>query len=161
MRFGIGYDIHRLAEGRPLVLGGKTIPYNLGPDGHSDADVLTHAVIDGLLGAAGLGDIGKIFGVDRQETKNISSLVLLKRTMELIRRAGYSVNNMDATIVAERPKLSEHTVEMRKNLAEILEISPERVNIKTSTTQGLGETGNCLAIEVYAVVSINEDEKKS
>jgi 2-C-methyl-D-erythritol 2,4-cyclodiphosphate synthase len=156
MRIGIGYDIHRLIEGRPLILGGVDIPFNYGLDGHSDADALTHAVIDAILGAAGLGDIGGVFGVDRPDTHGIASLTLLKRTMELVARGGWLVNNIDATIIAEKPRLGPHVPAMRQNLAGLLGVDPNRVNVKASTAQGLGEIGSVLAIAVYAAVTLEE-----
>lgn len=157
MKVGIGWDMHRLAEGRDLIIGGVKVEYTLGLDGHSDADVLTHAVIDALLGAAAIGDIGRVFGIDKPETKGISSITLLKRTAELLKNAGFKVGNVDATVIIQEPKLGELTIEMRKNLAEAIGIGPDRVNVKASTAQKLGDIGQGLAGSSYAVALLEED----
>lgn len=141
MRIGMGYDIHRLVAGRKLVLGGIVIPFEKGLLGHSDADVLVHAVIDALLGAAGLGDIGQHFPDTAPEFKDISSLKLLSKTYEIINGKGLTVQNIDATIFAEAPKLSRYKAAMQKNIAQAIEIEQDRVNIKATTCEGLGTVG--------------------
>ncbi len=141
MRIGMGYDIHRLVAGRKLVLGGIVIPFEKGLWGHSDADVLVHAVIDALLGAAGLGDIGQHFPDTEPEFKDISSLKLLSKTYELINGKGFTVQNIDATIFAEAPKLSHYKAAMQKNIAQAIEIEQDRVNVKATTCEGLGTVG--------------------
>ena len=141
MRIGMGYDIHRLVAGRKLVLGGIVIPFEKGLWGHSDADVLVHAVIDALLGAAGLGDIGQHFPDTEPEFKDISSLKLLSKTYELINGKGFTVQNIDATIFAEAPKLSHYKAAMQKNIAQAIEIEQDRVNVKAKTFEGLGMVG--------------------
>lgn len=154
MRVGMGYDVHRLVEGRKLILGGVEIPFTMGLLGHSDADVLLHAVKDALLGAAGLGDIGRHFPDTDQEYRGISSLILLKRVGEMLRERGYLTNNIDAVIVAERPKLAPYIQKMQVNIATVLEIPADRVNIKATTTEGLGFTGTGQGITAYAVVTV-------
>ncbi len=141
MRIGMGYDIHRLVAGRKLVLGGIVIPFEKGLWGHSDADVLVHAVIDALLGAAGLGDIGQHFPDTAPEFKDISSLKLLSNTYEMISSKGLTVQNIDATIFAEAPKLSHYKAAMQKNIAQAIEIEQDRVNVKAKTFEGLGMVG--------------------
>ncbi len=141
MRIGMGYDIHRLVAGRKLVLGGIVIPFEKGLWGHSDADVLVHAVIDALLGAAGLGDIGQHFPDTAPEFKDISSLKLLSKTYEMINGKGFTVQNIDATIFAEAPKLSHYKAAMQKNIAQAIEIEQDRVNVKATTCEGLGTVG--------------------
>lgn len=141
MRIGMGYDIHRLVAGRKLVLGGIVIPFEKGLLGHSDADVLVHAVIDALLGAAGLDDIGQHFPDTAPEFKDISSLKLLSKTYEIINGKGLTVQNIDATIFAEAPKLSRYKAAMQKNIAQAIEIEQDRVNIKATTCEGLGTVG--------------------
>ena len=160
-RIGFGYDVHRLAEGRPLILGGVEVPHHRGLDGHSDADVLIHAVIDALLGAAGKGDIGSHFPDTDPQYKGISSLELLRRAMDLVKTEGYILNNLDATLVAEQPKLKEHLPAMRKKLARIFETSEELVNIKATTTESLGFCGRMEGIEAYAVLSLGVPAKES
>ena len=154
VRVGIGFDMHRLAAGRPLILGGVTLPFERGLEGDSDADVLTHAVLDALLGAAGAGDIGSRFGVGRPELMGISSLLLLERALAAVAEAGYRPGNVDATVVAERPRLSPHVPAMRENLARVLGIPEERVSVKTTTAKGLGPLGAGEGIAVHAVVSL-------
>lgn len=141
MRIGIGYDVHRLVPDRPLILAGVTIPYELGLLGHSDADVLTHAVMDALLGAAGLGDIGEMFPDKDPAYQGISSLVLLERVGALLRTEGYTVGNIDAVIIAERPKVMHYRREMAENAARALGIPANCVHIKATTTEGLGFEG--------------------
>ena len=156
MRIGHGYDVHRLAEGRELILGGVKIPYHLGLLGHSDADVLTHAVMDSLLGAAALGDIGKLFPDTDEAFRGISSLKLLAVVRDRIRDAGYAVENIDATVIAQRPKLSPYIGEMRQTLADVLGLSLDRVSIKATTEERLGFTGREEGISAYAVVLIQK-----
>ncbi|MDE7068128.1 MAG: 2-C-methyl-D-erythritol 2,4-cyclodiphosphate synthase, partial [Schaedlerella arabinosiphila] len=141
MRVGMGYDVHRLTEGRDLILGGVKIPYEKGLLGHSDADVLIHAVMDALLGAAALGDIGRHFPDTDPMYKGISSIRLLEHVGRLLEEERYLVENIDATIIAQRPKMLPHIESMRKNIAETLGISVDQVNIKATTEEGLGFTG--------------------
>ena len=155
-RVGIGYDVHRLAPGRDLVLGGITIPNKLGLLGHSDGDVLTHACIDALLGAANLGDIGTRFPSDDLKYKDIFSITLLEQTMNLLRECGWKVGNLDATIVAERPKLSPYVASMRREISKVVGINENFVSIKASTTDGLGFTGEGRGIIAYVVALIEE-----
>ena len=151
MRIGHGYDVHRLAEGRELILGGVKIPYHLGLLGHSDADVLTHAVMDALLGAAALGDIGKLFPDTDAAYRGISSLKLLAVVRDRIRDAGYAVENIDATVIAQRPKLSPYIGEMRQTLADVLGLSLDRVSIKATTEERLGFTGREEGVACHCV----------
>ena len=141
MRIGMGYDIHRLVAGRKLVLGGIVIPFEKGLLGHSDADVLLHAVIDALLGAAGLGDIGQHFPDTALEFKDISSLKLLSKTYKMVSSKGMTVQNIDITIFAEAPKLLRYKAAMKKNIAQAIEIEQDRVNVKAKTFEGLGMVG--------------------
>ena len=154
MRIGHGYDVHRLTENRPLVLGGVTIPSEYGLLGHSDADVLTHAVMDALLGAAGLPDIGQQFPDRDPAYAGISSLLLLARVMELIRSAGYAVVNVDATVLAQKPRLAPHIPAMKDALASVL--GTRAVNVKATTEEGLGFTGQGLGIAAHAVALLEE-----
>ena len=156
MRIGHGYDVHRLTEGRALILGGVDIPYEKGLLGHSDADVLTHAVMDALLGAAGLWDIGHAFPDTDPAYKGADSLVLLDRVMEMLRAKGLRVGNVDATILAQRPKLAPHIPQMRENLAQRMGISPDRVNVKATTEEGLGFTGSGEGMAAHAVALLEE-----
>lgn len=156
MRIGHGYDVHRLVPDRRLVLGGVEIEHTLGLLGHSDADVLTHAVMDALLGAAGLWDIGHAFPDTDPAYEGISSLILLERVMTMLEEKGFSVGNVDATILAQRPKLAPHIPAMRKNLAHILGIGEDRVNIKATTEEGLGFTGTEQGIAAHAVALLEE-----
>ncbi len=151
MRIGHGYDVHRLAAGRRLVLGGVEIPWELGLDGHSDADVLTHAVMDALLGAAALGDIGRHFPDSDPAYAGISSLRLLARVSELLAAAGWAVGNIDATIIAQRPKLAAYLPQMAERLAAALAIPAASVNVKATTEEGLGFTGAGQGIAAHAV----------
>lgn len=156
MRIGHGYDVHRLTENRKLILGGVEVPCALGLLGHSDADVLTHAVMDALLGAAGLWDIGHAFPDTDPAYEGISSLALLRRVMEMLRGQGLTVGNVDATILAQRPKLSPFIPQMRENLAGIIGIRPDCVNIKATTEEGLGFTGAGEGIAAHAVALLEE-----
>ncbi len=151
MRIGMGYDVHRLAEGRELILGGVKIPYEKGLLGHSDADVLLHAVMDALLGAAGLGDIGQHFPDTDDAYKGISSIRLLEKVGELLAERRYVIGNLDATVIAQRPKLSPCREEMRQNIAEALRISVSQVNVKATTEEGLGFTGTGEGISAQAI----------
>ena len=141
MRVGMGYDVHKLTEGRDLILGGVNIPWEKGLLGHSDADVLIHAVMDALLGAAALGDIGKHFPDTDPAYKGISSVKLLLHVTELLKQNGYSIGNIDATIIAQKPKMAPHIAQMRKNMAEAMQIPEDCLNIKATTEEGLGFTG--------------------
>ncbi len=158
MRIGHGYDVHRLAQGRKLILGGVDIPWELGLLGHSDADVLTHAVMDALLGAAGLGDIGKHFPDTDPAYAGADSLLLLDHVMELLREAGWRVENVDATILAQRPKLAPHIPGMRENLARHMRISTGQVNVKATTEEGLGFTGGGEGVAAHAVCLLERTE---
>ena len=156
MRIGHGYDVHRLVECRDLILGGVTIPYEKGLLGHSDADVLTHAVMDALLGAAGLGDIGKLFPDTDMAYKGISSMILLKTVGERIRKKGFSVGNIDVTMIAQRPKLKDYIPQMVENIAAVLEIDRSRVNVKATTEEHLGFTGDGSGMACHAVCLLEE-----
>ena len=158
LRIGHGYDVHRLVEGRPLILGGVTIPHETGLLGHSDADVLLHAVMDALLGAAALGDIGKLFPDTDAAYENISSLTLLSRVADKLAENGCSVVNLDATVLAQAPKLSPHREAMRRNIADALGIDVSRVSVKATTEEGLGFTGEKLGIAAHAVALIEKAE---
>ena len=156
LRIGHGYDVHRLVEGRALILGGVTVPYEMGLDGHSDADVLTHAVMDALLGAAALGDIGQLFPDNDDAFLNISSLLLLQRVAEKLAENGYQVVNVDATLIAQRPKVGPYRMEMRENLARVLGVAVEQVNVKATTEEPLGFTGEGLGMSAHAVVLLEK-----
>ena len=156
MRIGHGYDVHRLVECRDLILGGVAIPYEKGLLGHSDADVLTHAVMDALLGAAGLGDIGKMFPDTDMAYKGISSMVLLKTVGERIGEKGYRVGNLDATMIAQKPKLKDYIPQMVQNIAEVLKIEADRVNVKATTEEHLGFTGDGSGMACHAVCLLEE-----
>lgn len=156
MRIGSGYDVHRLVEGRKLIMGGVEIPNEKGLLGHSDADVLLHAICDALLGAAGLGDIGHHFPDTAPEYRGISSLALLAEVHRLLTDAGFSVNNIDATIVAERPKMAPHIPAMVANIASAVKAGQSTVNVKATTTEGLGFTGRGEGIAAYAVCTIRQ-----
>jgi len=156
IRAGIGYDAHSLTAGRKLVLGGVEIPFERGLSGWSDADVLVHAIMDALLGAAGLGDIGQHFPPGDPQYKDISSISLLSSVREKLADAGWKVNNVDATVVAERPRLSEYRESMRNNIRETLETDIGRISVKASTADGLGFTGRGEGIAAYAVATIEE-----
>ncbi|MCL2851699.1 MAG: 2-C-methyl-D-erythritol 2,4-cyclodiphosphate synthase [Defluviitaleaceae bacterium] len=151
MRIGTGYDVHRLVEGRPLIVGGVDIPFMKGLDGHSDADVLTHAIIDALLGAAALGDIGKRFPDSDASLRGVSSMVLLSRVGGMIRGNSFEISNIDATIIAQQPRMSPHIDDMRRNIGAALGIDAGRVSVKATTEEGLGFTGIGLGIAAQAV----------
>ena len=156
MRIGHGYDVHRLVEGRDLILGGVKIEYEKGLLGHSDADVLLHAVSDSLLGAAGLGDIGKHFPDTDPQYKGADSRVLLRVVARLVREAGYRVSNIDVTMIAQKPKLKDHIPQMVLNLAEDVGIAPNRVNVKATTEEKLGFTGTGEGMSCHAVCQLEE-----
>ena len=156
LRVGHGYDVHRLVEGRALILGGVTVPFDRGLLGHSDADVLTHAVMDALLGAAALGDIGKLFPDTDAAYAGISSILLLERVAERLREAGYAVVNLDATVLAQAPKLAPYRERMRENLAHVLALDASRVSVKATTEEGLGFTGEGLGIAAHAVALLEK-----
>lgn len=151
MRIGMGYDVHKLVEGRPLILGGVTVPHTLGLLGHSDADVLTHAIMDALLGAAALGDIGKHFPDTDPAYEGISSMKLLRQVGQILTEKGYLIDNIDATVIAQKPKLRPYIEEMEKNIAKALEISADQVNVKATTEEGLGFTGTQEGISSQAI----------
>ncbi len=157
MRVGFGYDVHPLVKGRPLILGGVNVPYLYGLQGHSDADVLLHALCDALLGAIAEGDIGRHFPDTDTQYKEIRSTVLLKRVMARVRQKGFHLLNMDATIVAERPILSGLIPKMVKEIADVLEVEIGRINVKATTSEGLGFTGRGEGISAYAVALVGED----
>lgn len=157
MYFGIGYDVHRLVEGRRLVLGGVTIPHERGLLGHSDADVLVHAIMDALLGAAGLGDIGRHFPDSDPALKGISSLILLERVRGILEREGLRPMNIDSTVIAEAPRLAPWIPEMRRRIAGVLDLAPERVNVKATTNEGIGPVGHGEGIVAYAAASLVSD----
>jgi 2-C-methyl-D-erythritol 2,4-cyclodiphosphate synthase len=159
IRTGFGLDVHAFAESRKLILGGIEIPYAKGLLGHSDADVLTHAIMDALLGAAAEGDIGKHFPDTSLEFKGAFSMDLLKKTMEIVRNKGYEVNNIDATVAAERPKLAGYINEMVNNYAQVMKLSPEDINVKATTTEKLGFTGREEGIAAFAVCTIYKMEE--
>lgn len=156
MRIGHGYDVHRLVEGRNLILGGVTIPYALGLDGHSDADVLLHAVSDAMLGAAGLGDIGRHFPDTDPAYKGADSLRLLQIVGQKIQDAGYRVGNIDVTMIAQRPKLKDYIPQMQENIARVLGIENTRVNVKATTEEHLGFTGDGSGMSCHAVCLLEE-----
>ena len=150
-RMGLGYDVHRLTRGRPLILGGIEIPFQQGLAGHSDADVLSHALGDALLGAVGLGDLGRLFPDSDPRYKGISSLRLLERILFLIHQKGYKIGNVDTTIVAQEPKLAPYIEKMQTALAPVLQVSVDQISIKATTTEGLGFAGRQEGIAAYAV----------
>ncbi len=158
MRIGIGYDVHRLTEGRKLILGGVEIPYEKGLLGHSDADVLVHAVMDALLGAAALGDIGQHFPDNDPEYKGISSILLLEKVGELLKRNGYMVGNIDSIIVAQRPKLLPYRSQMAENIAKALGVPMEAVSVKATTEEGLSFTGSGEGMAAKAVALLVETQ---
>ena len=153
-RVGIGYDVHRLVEGRSLIIGGVKISHDLGLMGHSDADVLTHAIIDAILGALARGDIGRHFPDSDPANKDIDSMLILKKVMAWVKQDGFRINNLDTTIVAEKPKLAPSLMAMRKRLAEVLDIRMDQINIKATTSEGLGFCGLGEGMEAHAVVSL-------
>lgn len=154
MRIGFGYDVHRFVEKRKLILGGVEVPYIKGLAGHSDADVLLHAICDALLGAAGEGDIGRHFPDTSPEFKDISSLRLLRRVVLLLKDKGFIVNNLDSTIVAQEPRLADYIPEMVKNIASVLEVDKGEINIKATTSEGIGFIGRVEGISAYSVATI-------
>lgn len=156
LRIGHGYDVHRLLRGRKLIIGGVDIPFEAGLDGHSDADVLLHAIADALLGAAALGDIGKHFPDTDPEFLNADSLVLLNKVAELIKKEGYSVSNIDSTVIAQRPKLSGYIDQMRLNIAGAVGADISCISVKATTEENLGFTGQGLAIASHAVCLIEK-----
>ena len=156
LRIGHGYDVHRLVESRRLILGGVDIPWKLGLLGHSDADVLTHAVMDALAGAARLGDIGKLFPDTDPAYKDISSLLLLSHVGELLREKGFAVVNIDATLLAQAPKVGPYRPRMEANIASALGIDPPQVNVKATTEEGLGFTGDSSGMAAHAVVLLEK-----
>lgn len=155
-RIGHGYDVHRLVENRPLILGGVRIPYDKGLLGHSDADVLLHAIMDALLGAAALGDIGNLFPDNDDAYLNISSMTLLDRTAQYLKEKGYIASNIDATVVAQKPKIAPYISRMRENIAGALGISVDQVNVKGTTEEKLGFTGDGSGIAAHAVCMIEK-----
>ncbi len=155
-RFGMGYDVHRLVEGRKLIIGGVEIPHTLGLLGHSDADVLLHAISDALLGAAALGDIGRHFPDTDPRFEGADSLKLLGHVMELLREKGYEVGNVDATIVAQKPKMKDFIPQMNENIARVLGVALDQVNVKATTEEKLGFTGTEQGISAYAVAGIEK-----
>lgn len=156
MRIGHGYDVHRLVEGRKLILGGVEVPYEKGLDGHSDADVLLHAVMDALLGAAALRDIGNLFPDNDPQYKGISSILLLREVKERIKEKNFRVSNVDVTVLAQKPKLKDYIPQMTENLAKVMELPLERVNIKATTEEGLGFTGRLEGIACHSVCLLEE-----
>ena len=158
IRIGNGYDIHRLVEGRPLILGGVTIPHAMGLLGHSDADVLTHAITDALLGALSLGDIGTYFPPSDPQWAGADSLKLLDQVYQMVRDRDWAIVNIDSVVIAERPKLKPHIADMRSSLAQSLNIAPEQVGVKATTNEKLGPTGREEGIAAYAVVLLSASE---
>jgi 2-C-methyl-D-erythritol 2,4-cyclodiphosphate synthase len=156
MRIGNGYDIHRLVEGRDLILGGVLIPFEKGLLGHSDADVLTHAIMDALLGALALGDIGQYFPPTDEQWRGANSLMLLQKVMELVQARGYRIQNVDTVIVAEAPKMRPHITHIQEKLALAMGITSQQIGVKATTQEGLGPIGEGQAICAYAVVLLEE-----
>ena len=156
MRIGHGYDVHRLTEGRRLILGGVDIPYEKGLLGHSDADVLVHALMDALLGAAALGDIGTHFPDSDERYRGADSLALLKQVCNILSEQGYRVGNVDCTVLAQRPKLAPYIPQMRENIASAMEVAADKVSVKATTEEGLGFTGEGLGIAAHAVALLME-----
>ena len=156
LRIGHGYDVHRLVEGRALILGGVIIPWERGLDGHSDADVLTHAVMDALLGAIAAGDIGKLFPDNNAAFHNISSMLLLKRVGEYLRQEGYTVVNIDATLIAQAPKVSPYRDTMRQNIAAVLGVDVSQISVKATTEEHLGFTGTGEGMAAHAVALVEK-----
>lgn len=156
LRIGHGYDVHRLVTGRKLILGGVEISYEEGLDGHSDADVLLHAIADALLGGAALGDIGKLYPDNDMQYKGISSLLLLRRTAEVLRENGFVVVNVDATVIAQAPKLAPYSEEMRRNIAEALAVEVSQISVKATTEEHLGFTGSGEGIAAHAMALLEQ-----
>ena len=161
MRIGHGYDVHRLVQGRKLILGGVEIPYDLGLEGHSDADVLLHAVMDALLGATAMGDIGGLFPDHDPQYKGISSMLLLRNVWERVSERGYRIGNVDVTMIAQRPKLKPYIPQMIENVARMLQTEPSRINVKATTEEHLGFTGRGEGMACHAVCLLEEREDKS
>lgn len=161
MRSGIGYDVHRFAKGRPLIIGGVEIPFEMGLLGHSDADVLVHAIMDALLGAAAFKDIGYHFPDSDEEYEGASSIVLLGRVSQMLMNEGYEINNVDATVICERPRLRPYIDEMVENIADALGVDIDRVNVKATTEEGLGFTGEMLGISALATCALSEGEEQA
>ena len=159
MRIGMGYDVHRLTENRKLILGGVEIPYEKGLLGHSDADVLLHAIMDALLGAAALGDIGKHFPDTDSAYKGISSILLLEHVGRLLEAEGIKIGNIDATVIAQRPKLAPYIMNMRENIAKALNIDIQLINVKATTEEGLGFTGEGLGIASNAICLVEKEKR--
>jgi 2-C-methyl-D-erythritol 2,4-cyclodiphosphate synthase len=160
VRFGLGYDVHRLVQGRKLIVGGVRIPSEYGLLGHSDADVLLHAICDAILGAAALGDIGKHFPDTNNTYHNISSLKLLKLVGTMIQKKGWGINNIDSTVVLEKPKIAKYVDAMRQRIGKALNISPQCISIKATTHEGLGSFGREEGCAAFAIASILQEEKK-
>lgn len=156
MRIGLGYDVHKLVEGRPLIMGGVNIPHEKGLLGHSDADVLIHAIMDGMLGALALGDIGKHFPDTDEEYKGADSMKLLKCVNDLINEKGYVVNNIDSIIIAQSPKMAPYIQSMRKNIADVLNTSIDNISVKATTEEGLGFTGTKQGISAQSICLLNK-----
>jgi 2-C-methyl-D-erythritol 2,4-cyclodiphosphate synthase len=156
MRIGFGYDSHRLVPGRDLILGGVHIPSSLGPEAHSDGDALIHALIDALLGACALGDIGQLFPPSDEQYRNISSRILLGRSLEVLSEAGFRPRNVDTTVILESPRLGPYTDQMRNTLSADLGIPPAAISVKAKTKEGVGPTGQGRAVEAYAVALVEE-----
>ncbi|MDD3766974.1 MAG: 2-C-methyl-D-erythritol 2,4-cyclodiphosphate synthase [Eubacteriales bacterium] len=158
MRVGIGYDAHRFEQGRKLILGGVHIPFETGLAGHSDADVLIHAIIDALLGAASMGDIGSVFPDTQDEYKNISSTILLNRVWQMLSRKGYVIKNIDSVIIAQKPRLAPYIEDMRLAIADILELDNDAVSVKATTTEGLGFEGRKEGISAQAICLLERND---
>lgn len=160
MRIGIGYDVHKFKKGRDLIIGGVKIPFDLGLDGHSDADVLVHSIMDALLGSLALGDIGLHFPDSDSEYKNIDSILLLKKVKELIEEKDYDISNIDSVVIAQKPKLIDYIEEMRLVISKTLAISIDKVSIKATTEEGLGFTGEIKGIKAEAVVLLERKKNE-
>lgn len=156
MRIGLGYDVHKLVEDRPLIIGGVNIPHEKGLFGHSDADVLVHAIMDGMLGALALGDIGKHFPDTDEKYKGADSMKLLKCVNDLINKKGYEVNNIDSIIIAQSPKMAPHIDQMRKNIAQVLNTDVDNISVKATTEEGLGFTGTKQGISAQSICLLNK-----
>ena len=155
MRIGMGYDVHRLVKDRKLIIGGVDIPHEMGLLGHSDADVLLHAIMDAILGAAGLGDIGKFFPDTDEKYKDVSSLFLMEQVADLVKKTGYKIENIDATLICQRPKIAPYRAEMIRNIAGALKIDENQVCVKATTEEGLGFTGEELGISCQAITLLS------
>ena len=153
-RIGVGYDVHRLDDGEDLYIGGVKIPSNVGSVGHSDGDALCHAIVDGLLGAVGLGDIGKYFPSSDDSWKDVQSSVFLIDALSKINNAGFNINNIDTTIIIQKPRLENHVLQIRENLSKIIDLDESKINVKATTTDGLGTIGDGQGWAVLAVVSL-------